>query len=298
MERITGYHALESRYFQRMDNSAGDKSRLIKYLPPIVDPSNPPHVLDVGAGSGSFAHILSLLGYDVTALDASEDALNEIQFRYNDLHVLNALANHTHDFGKEQFDVIIASSLLHEVFSYGDDVHKAGHISSLSRALNSFKEALKPEGLLLIRDGVKPENWKESASFELLAGHENSSVNLYLEMCPFANGIAYGDAGSLIRLTNTENSTWVGNVQSVMEFAYTYTWGLDSYPRETQELYAPLTLLEYNALLSDTGFKVEESYSYLQTGYPTNLVERMTYLVNGKPAQWPDSNAIWVSHKS
>lgn len=231
MERITGYHALESRYFQRMDNSAGDKSRLIKYLPPIVDPSNPPHVLDVGAGSGSFAHILSLLGYDVTALDASEDALNEIQFRYNDLHVLNALANHTHDFGKEQFDVIIASSLLHEVFSYGDDVHKAGHISSLSRALNSFKEALKPEGLLLIRDGVKPENWKESASFELLAGHENSSVNLYLEMCPFANGIAYGDAGSLIRLTNTENSTWVGNVQSVMEFAYTYTWGLDSYPR-------------------------------------------------------------------
>lgn len=295
--RKTELPELEERYFTRMASSVGDKSRLLQYLPPILDENFPPKILDVGAGGGEFAYSLATMGYDVTALDASDEAVERINFKYSSLKTIQALANHTHDFGLEKYDVIICSSILHEVFSYGDNIHKAGHVSSLNRALESFYKALKPGGTLLIRDGVKPDNWEQEASFTLLEGHEVSSVFKYLEMCPFANGAAYGSQGRLVQLNQTGDKTFIGNVQSVMEFAYTYTWGLDSYTRETQELYAPLTLDEYVQLLETNGFHVTTSFSYLQPGYPTNLDSKMVLEVEGKPAEWFDSNAIWVANK-
>lgn len=292
-------HHLEDRYFSRMAASVGDKSRLLKYLPSIEDPTNPPRILDVGSGGGEFAHALSLMGYDVTALDVSEEAINRIKFRYSELDTIQALANHTQDFGHEVFDVIICSSILHEVFSYGDDVHRTGHVSSISRAVQSFRESLKTGGLLLIRDGVLPANWEDEAGFTLLDGHDPEVVKTYLNMCPFANGSAYGNQGRLVSLTQVADSrqSFVGNVRSVLEFAYTYTWGVDSYPRETQELYAVLPLWEYADLIEENGFYVQEAYSYLQPGYPEHLKDKMVLMVNGYPSPWFDSNAIWVARK-
>lgn len=295
MERIVGSQHLEVRYFERMASSLGDKSRLLKYLPPIVDPQNPPKILDVGAGGGEFANALSLLGYYVVALDASEEATNRIGSKFSNLETICALANHTHDFGTNEFDVIICSSVLHEVFSYGDNIHSRGHISSIVRALDSFKQALKPGGKLLIRDGVLPDNWEETASVQLLGDVPSSVVHTYLDMCPFSNGSAYGNQGTLVSLTESENKTFVGNVRSVLEFSYTYTWGLDSYPRETQELYAVMTLNEYKELLESLGFKVDTAFSYLQPGYPEHLNGVLDLKVKGEPAEWFDSNAIWVA---
>jgi 2-polyprenyl-3-methyl-5-hydroxy-6-metoxy-1,4-benzoquinol methylase len=291
-------HALEERYFQRMESSLGDKTKLLKYLPPISDPTDPPTILDVGAGGGDFAHALSMLGYRVTALDLSEDAIEHMRYAYSELELIQALANHAHDFGEKRFDVVICSSILHEVYSYGDDVHRAGHLSSLKRALASSHRALKPGGLFLLRDGVLPENHHLPAIFTLLPGHHVESVFTYLELCPFANGTAYGEQGHLVELEQVSSAAFAGNVRSVLEFAYTYTWGLESYPRETQELYAVLTLRGYEELLEEEGFSVEESFSYLQPGYPQHLASMLFLEVDGKPAPWFDSNAIWVARKS
>ena len=296
--RKADLHSFEARYFERMASSLGDKAKLIKYLPAITDPANPPKVLDIGAGGGEFANALSEAGYAVTALDASDDAVVRIREKFPTITTATLLANHTHELGEGVFDVVICSSILHEVFSYGDDIHSRGHMSSLARAFESFRKALKPGGLLLIRDGVLPENWNDAASFNLLEGHENTSVETYLDMCPFANGRAYGEQGTLVNLTSVTGKTYAGNVRSVLEFAYTYTWGLDSYPRETQELYAVKTLAEYDTFLEDHGFVVEESFSYLQPGYPANLAEKMTLKVNEAPSEWFDSNAIWVARKA
>lgn len=288
---------LEERYFERMASSLGDKARLVDYLPPIVDRAHPPEVLDVGAGGGEFAHILSGAGYSVTALDANQDAIDRIGYRYPDLKLVRALANHAHDMGEEVYDSVVCSSILHEVYSYGDDVHRMGHVSSISRALESFRKALKAGGRLIIRDGVKPVNWDAPVEFEMLDGHENSSVEKYLAMCPFSNGSAYGTSGTQIQLEHVEGKRWRGNLKSAMEFAYTYTWGEDSFPRETQELYAPLTLDEYKNLLNESGFEVEETSSYLQEGYPKFLKSKIRLTQNGKEIPWPDSNAIWVARK-
>lgn len=299
MARKVKLHSLENRYFERMASSLGDKTRLLKFLPSIENPDNPPHVLDVGAGGGEFSRALADLGYQVTALDLSDEALAHISaFRYNNIDTLKALANETHLFGEDKYDAVICSSVFHEVFSYGDSVHKAGHYSSINRALESLHKALKTGGVLILRDGVLPDDGNVIGSFQLQPGHDDSVVEKYLEMCPFANGNVHTDTGHLVKLTRVAPRTWVGNYRSIMEFAYTYTWGLDSYPRETQELYGVYTVAEYANVLTENGFKVTHSESYLQPGYPKFLAEKMTLNAPERNNVWFDSNAIWVAQKN
>lgn len=299
VERKLGLKHLEPRYFERMAQSLGDKTRILEYLPPISDYSHPPKVLDVGAGGGEFAYKLSELGYDVTALDASNDAVEQISYKYPNIYAIRALANHTDNLlGENLYDAIICSSILHEVFSYGDDVHKAGHYSSIDRALVSFHNALKPGGTLIIRDGVLPDDWRTIGALTVLDA-DDSVVEEYLKTCPFAHGTINNEASrNLVELRRVAPNNWVGNYRSILEFAYTYTWGLESYPRETQELYAVYTLEQYTTVLTHHGFQVTHTESYLQPGYVHHLVNKIRLNAPDRNHKWFDSNAIWVSQKN
>ena len=298
MKRKVNLVHLEERYFDRMASSLGDKTRLLRYLPEIIDTSNPPHILDVGAGSGDFSHALSLLGYKVTALDVSEEAIERIKFNYADVDTMKALANESHLLGENKYDAIVCSSILHEVFSYGDNFHKAGHYSSIPRALDSFRHALKADGVLIIRDGVLPDDWATIGALTVLDA-DDSVVEKYLDMCPFARGqVNHEESQHLVQLRKVAPTTWVGNYRSLLEFSYTYTWGLDSYPRETQELYALYTLDDYARVLEDNGFTVEQKYSYLQPGYVEGLKNKIRLNAPERDNKWFDSNAVWVARKT
>lgn len=301
MREVTEVHdahpKLEERYFERMAKSMGDKNKILSFLPPVTVNEPAPHVLDIGAGGGEFSNVLSELGYVVTAIDANDDAVIRIREKFPHITTANLLANHVHELGLEKFDVVVCSSILHEVFSYGDDVRSKGHYSSLNRALKDFYDVLKPGGKIIIRDGVLPSNWEEQGTIELLDGHSVDSVYKYLEMCPFANGGVRSGLGDLVSLTRVGDKVFSGNVRSLLEFSYTYTWGVDSYVRETQELYAVKTVDEYVSLLEEENFEVIHTESYLQPGYPQNLAQKIKLTVNGRTNEWFDSNAIWVARK-
>lgn len=289
-------YKLEARYFERMAASLGDKLKIIENLPPVTDDYSP-RVLDVGAGGGEFSHALEELGYTVIALDASDDAITRMRERYPELTTVRMLANESETLGSETFDAVVCSSILHEVFSYGDNVHSKGDMGSLSLALSSFWKILKPGGVIVIRDGVKADNWMTPARVRMVPSEETEPLTMFLEMSPFANGFIEGEIGQLISLTPTNDEWFAGSLQSVYEFYMTYNWGLGSYPRETQELYGILTLDEYIELLSISGFMVESAESWIQPGYFEHLPKKIEIeTVDGHNA-WPNTNALWVARK-
>jgi len=296
--RQTELPTLEPRYFERMAYSIGDKQKLLSYLPPILDKTKAPRILDVGAGGGEFSNALIELGYDVVALDASDEAIMRMRKSFPGLTTAKYLANHVDELGHASFDVVICSSLCHEIFSYGDDIHGPGHISSLERAMKAFYYVLRAGGRLLIRDGVLPANWEQEGTIEVITEDGKSAVKEYLRLCPFANGKAYGGAGRLVNLSHQAGATYHGNVRSLMEFGFTYTWGIESYPRETQELYGVMTLIEYANFIEDQGFTIAKAYSYLQEGYTANLRKKVELYVGEDFNKWPASNAIWVAVKN
>lgn len=287
---------LEARYFERMAKSLKDKIKIVEHLPGVTIGAPAPKVLDIGAGGGEFANTLTEMGYDVTAIDASDDAVMRIRKNFPHLTTAKLLANHVQELGVEKFDAVVCSSILHEIFSYGDDTRAKGDYASLDAAFDSFFKVLKPGGRIIIRDGVLPTNWNDLGTITLLDGHEEYAVFIYLKMCPFANGYSE-TTGDLVNLTKVGPKTFEGNVRSLLEFSYTYTWGFDSYPRETQELYAVKTLDGYVSLLGTHGFVVTHTEEYLQPGYPEHLKDMIRLNVNGVEDDWFNSNAIWVAEK-
>lgn len=289
-------HTLEARYFERMATSLGDKMKIIENLPPVTEGYSP-RVLDVGAGGGEFSATLEELGYTVTALDASDDAIVRMRQKFPELTTVHMLANESEKLGESMFDAVVCSSILHEVYSYGDNSHKKGDFGSLESALKAFMKILKPGGVLVIRDGVKPANWASKAQVRMIPSENKAPLFRYLQDCPFANSFIAGPTGQMVALEETTNDLFEGNVQSVFEFYMTYNWGLASYPRETQELFGILTLDEYVTLLTSIGFTVTNAESWLQAGYLAHLPEKVELFTEEGLNEWPDTNALWVARK-
>lgn len=285
---------LEEQYFQRMRSSLNDKARILDWLPEVTD-TYTPHILDVGAGGGEFANVLTQLGYEVTALDANDDALNRIELLFPHIHTAHALANQVENVVDVKFDAVVCSSLLHEAFSYGDNVHRRGHISSIGRALEAFNHVLKPGGVLVIRDGVKPEDWQQTGFVKIVDTYDESVVTDYLTMCPFANGEAYGQQGTLINLTKVDDRLFAGNNQSIMEFAFTFNWDVENYPREAKEIYGVFTFDEYPEYVEQFGFTTIHKEQYVLDGYVTHLAEKVVLFdENMNKRDMFTTNALWV----
>lgn len=288
-------HRLEERYFERMAKSLGDKLQIVEQLPAPTE-SYSPKVLDIGAGGGEFSHALTELGFTVTALDASADAVRHMRTNFPELHAVQLLANHSRELGLEAYDAVVCSSILHEVFSYGDDERGPGDYNSLTEALKAFNSVLKPGGVLVIRDGVRPRHWNDTATVTVL-DDDDEAVALYLAQCPFANGSIAGSTGHLVKLTKDRGNSYTGDLRSAYEFYMTYNWGVENYHREAHELYGVLSLDQYSSLLSYVGFEVELAKSWVQLGYAEHLPTKVRLMTAEGFNRWPATNALWVARK-
>lgn len=287
-------------YFERMKNSLGDKQKLLKFV-------KPGHVLDVGAGGGDLAEAVRLTGSTVTALDGSFQAIEHMNEEYPHLKTVQAYTSEMSElFEPETFDTIICSSILHEVYSYSE---KSDKMDELNEALEIFNKFLKPGGRLLIRDGVKPNSWETEAFIKFIDKDGLKYLAMYSDESPFydydksaikidVNSEINSQETNKVHFERISKNAVQGNLSSIMEFLYTYTWGWKAAPRETREFYGIMTEFEYRTKLESFGFIVQGSKQYLQKGYREHLKPLVDIFdSSGNEITYPSSNMIIVAEK-
>jgi len=274
-------------YFNRMRSSIGDKTRMVEYLLPGT-------VLDVGSGGGEFAVAVQDGGWEVVTLDGSAEACAHAHAL--GIETVQAFTHEMADiFPEESFMNITCSSILHEVYSYGsDEPNSALTLESVHKSVNAFRYTLNVGGRLIIRDGVMPDDWADEVEMTLLHPDGPAALEKYLNMIPFRGE---GMRSVNLALKPGTQNTFVGTMESAMEFLYTYTWGVQNYPRETQELYGVFTLNDYTEFLQTEGFEVIFAEDYLQPGYPANLEGKAVLRKNGEVIELPSSNCLIVAER-
>jgi SAM-dependent methyltransferase len=273
----------DALYYERMASSVGDKARLLSFV-------HGSKVLEIGFGGGEVLDLLNDQGYEVYGLDASNVSTGKVKNKPYDSRVVKAYADEiSQHWANGYFDTIIISSTLHEVFSYGNRDGKHKHsLESINSTIKGIYEALAPGGRILLRDGVLATNWDKKTKLFMKNG-DIEGVKNYLDLQPFKGRVS---------LTRTDTNTFIGTLESVAAFAYTYTWGAKALARESQELFGLLTLVEYAALIENIGFKVIHREEYVQQGYIDNLNPKMELTdLEGNPMDFPPTNAIWIGEK-
>lgn len=280
-------------YFTRMANSIGDKSRILEYL-------TDGNVLDVGAGGGELSETMRLAGHHVVAMDGSSVAIDRIKSNYPAVEVMYAMSYDLNDDESmhSTFKNIVCSSVLHEIFSYGDPVNGPASYVGFVQSLKTFYNMLESGGRLIIRDGVMPANYDEPVRIRLKTAEANEFYEFYKENSPFYN--MEGFTSVVVDYVDDDElgSLYDLNMMSAMEFLYTLTWGMSSAEREVQEFYGVLPMKGYVSLLEALGFKVIESFEYVQDGYIEHLLLVADIIgVDGNPVAWPSSNMVIVAVK-
>jgi 2-polyprenyl-3-methyl-5-hydroxy-6-metoxy-1,4-benzoquinol methylase len=108
-------------------------------------PVTPGHVLDVGCGTGMFSHYLATKGWNVTAIDASPEMIEEA--RNYELRVTNYELRGEIDFQNCEIETFELAPNSFEVILCLSNLE---YIEDDEAAIEKFHQLLKPGGLLII----------------------------------------------------------------------------------------------------------------------------------------------------
>lgn len=273
-------------YFQRMAAAIGDKRRMEEHL-------QPGSVLDLGAGDGVFVKYLTSKGVPALGVDASEEAVK----RSDDTVILGDVTDLPSGLGK--FQNIVASSLFHEVYSYG------GGWPAVEATLAQVKEHLLPGGTFILRDGVAPTHsttpTRARFTYTRVTGDSDQRVPGVEDFFKrFEELFAQVPGGDACNLSLLGHDLLMGDARWMAEFLLTYGWGLNSLEREGLEFYTALGSLDEVAqyFSAETSLDLVFAENYTQKEYFTawEYVTEWAHYVEGawKLASFPDSNALWV----
>ncbi|WP_157544286.1 methyltransferase [Jonesia quinghaiensis] len=268
---------LDDVYYSRMASSLGDKVAILDHI-------LPGNIVDVGSGGGELGAAIA------QAFPTSRVVgIDPFPYPHSAIPVLEGYADELLSIVETPVDTIVASSILHEVFSYGNRDALRGSMRNIDLTLRVFHQALAPGGRLIIRDGVTPDNPESLATMTLLNPEDDAWVERYLAECPFAQP-GYDRTVALVRRAP---GVWEGTIHSLTEFAFTYTWGAESFARESQEFYTAMSEDDYVGFAHAVGFTVIHSQQYVQPGYIDHLHNRLTFSF-----PFPATNALYVLDKT
>lgn len=264
-------------YLARMASAAGDKARLLE----LADTSGV--VVDVGCADGGWIRGARAAGVrDVVGIEPVSSLV--ARCREAGLDVRQGFASQVDALvGEGAASAVVASSVLHEVFSYGNEVPVVGRLDSVDEALASFARTLRPGGTLVVRDGVMPDGHD---LLEAITVADDAEVERFLAHSPFTDPTR----DRVLRLERVDERTWVGDRSSVMELALTLNWGSVSFEREVAEWYGVHTLAGYPRVAARHGFELVSAQAYTQEGYLSGVAEHVRF----SSGWFPKTNAVWV----
>lgn len=270
-------------YFEQMDAATAEKSALLQYLVPGS-------VADFGADTGQLAcrMLKNPDTTDVVAIDNNVDAVRRLR-EFSRLSTLFGSSERLADI--PPVDNIVASSVLHDVYSFTED-QSPGWLAWRT-AIAHMVTALRRGGRLIIRDFVTPES--PDAPAWLITPDDAAArlVRRYLKLTPFS------DLASLIEI---REGAFVGSRRTVAEALLTLSWGKQALRRETQARYCLDTQANYSNAVLDVADELGEdlrlvgSSSQVQPGY-THTLANWTFRDETKSDWFPETKALWVFEK-
>lgn len=268
-------------YSKGMEKSAIEKARIL----PFVKEGN---IMEVGCGCGTVLELLSRYQPEsnVYGTDISDTMLKrskERKYTNNNITILKAEAKEE-VFKEKTLDTIIFCSVLHEVYSYSGYSQK-----NVEDTIENAYKMLKPNGRLIIRDGVKPEEKTIYIKFKK-EEVEKKFYRFAEEFGPYR--IEYKKEEDLVKLKKHD----------AMEFLSKYTYN-ENWDIEVKEKFGALTKEEYCSMIEKKGFKIIHLESYLidflrETHYEKD-VELFEKDKNGSltKTEYPDSTMIIIAEK-
>ena len=303
-------------YVARMNDAINDKHPFIKVIKNLIHsnmsedilgmslanlncpPKNEIRILDFGCGGGAltsaiaseFSHgiycgeSISIVGYD-----RSYDMVEVSQGYHADRENLSFTSDKA-SLGKNCFDIIILSSVLHEVYSEDGE-------AGVEKLFDDLKQFAKPNAVIITRD-----NWAASGDDKrLFLKARPDKVEYLLELfirlksllpANFTNH--YRDAyynyhpqkklneDDMVRLPIPNNLTISGDFNTVAEILNKATWGMESLPRESQEILFWLSADKWREL-NLHGWRIVAQAETTSDSY-LNYIDKIVEL-NGE--RWP-----------
>lgn len=229
-------------YFQYLQRMTASIARSTKGLIAILL-GDSETVLDVGCGSGVLMEAITTVNPNIkiTGLDINQAAVDECHEKG-----LEAIHMGLHEYAQtgNKYDCLIFSSVLHEFSAYADDEKKAFTEEPIIEALEDAKKLLNPGGMIIIRDGVRAgDEWKKRNIRIQFKNPEDAKLIERFKK----------DFADYRRVVPVEG---VLTAEDAKEFLYTFTWGEDSWARETLERFGILTKERWEELVENAGFFV------------------------------------------
>lgn len=257
-----------SQYIERMTNSFTRTTKsLIPYYAIQLTAGHPrPRILDVGFGSGVVGSALRSLLPDavICGIDmAPQNIQNAPQGIYDELYGCR-LEDFYLPHQQDAFDLVIFSSVLHEISSYAEeDRFSTGHIKN---ALRKTRDLLKDGGYVLIRDGLKSPR-EDLVSVELMSEKDLDALKRFCLQRPM-NPWEEEERKYQLALAQEAHDLHLSFPNNAFrEFLCTWTWGPESWDREVQERFCTMTLAEWVQALEGAGFDCAVNIASLEE-YP------------------------------
>lgn len=237
------------RYLKRMTLSMKVST---KGLIPMMC-SNSKNILDVGCGSGVLLNAIEEVNREakLTGIDLNGEAIDKLKVLGKNWQLLHTDLMQM----KGAYDTIVFSSVLHEISSYYSDLNKRFTSFPIEESIRKANELLMMDGSIILRDGLLMEEEKRNQLILTSFTNKDDALWLYRFRNDFKGFVGLNNVSR--EFIKIDDRLYLVPFTFLKEFLYTFTWGIESYPREVQEQFGILDKNSWISILENNGFTIE-----------------------------------------